>query len=293
MFLRILLLLSATLYADRYLETLYPEWGQSFEMKTIIHQEKSDFWELSIFENPLCGRVLAIDGIIQTTEADEAIYHEMMAHVPLLAHGHAKSILIIGGGDGGLLREVLRHTTVQKAIVVEIDPSVIELSKKYLPSLSQGAFSDPRAQIVIQDAAKYIKETKDTFDVILCDSTDPTGPGKVLFTTEFYGDCKKKLKSKGIFVNQNGVPFFQKSELKLTQENRAPHYKNVRFYLAPVPTYVGGFLALGWASDTLYKVSEKTLQKRMKNVRGKMKYYTPAIHKAAFVLPQYVLDALN
>ncbi len=278
---------------DRYLEKLYPEWGQSFAIDEMIYQEKTNFWDLAIFKNNRFGTVLAIDGTIQTTEADEAIYHEMLAHVPLLAHGNPLSVLIIGGGDGGTLREVLKHETVQNAVLVEIDGSVIELSKKYLPHLSQGAFEDPRTKIIIQDAAVYVKDSKEKFDVILCDSTDPIGPGKVLFTTEFYGDCKKLLNPKGIFVNQNGVPFLQKEELTLTLENRKPHFKHVEFYLAPIPSYVGGFMAFGYASDFKYRLSEKTLQEKLKKVKGKMQYYTPAIHKASFALPQYVLDVIR
>lgn len=285
-----ILLATTTLLNSGYQETLYPEWGQNFAIQERVHQEKSEFWDLAIFENSRFGRVFAIDGIIQLTEKDEFIYHEMMAHVPILAHGEAKSVLIIGGGDGGLLREVLRHESLEKIVQVEIDRNVIELSKKYLPTLSQGAFDNPRAKIVIQDAAAYVKETKDTFDVIICDSNDPEGPAKILFTSEFYGDCKKILNPNGIFVNQNGVPFVQKSELKLTLDNRQPHFKHVNFYVASVPTYVGGFMAFGWASDKKYKVCEKVLRERLSKVKGKMQYYTPAIHRASFALPQYMLD---
>jgi len=282
--------LLATLLVTGYQENLYPEWKQTFSIDEMIYQEKSEFWDLVIFENSRFGRILAMDGIIQLTEKDEFIYHEMMAHVPLLAHSDPKSVLIIGGGDGGLLREVLRHTYLEKVIQVEIDPTVIQLSRKYLPTVSRGAFDDPRATIVIQDASKYVKETKETFDIIICDSNDPEGPAKVLFGSEFYADCKSVLNPRGIFVNQNGVPFMQKSELNLTKKNRKPHFKNVTFFVAPVPTYVGGFMAFGWASDQKHKVSEKVLEERLKRVKGKMRYYTPAIHRASFALPQYMLD---
>jgi len=283
----------ATPTSTWYQETLYPEWGQTFSVDKMIHREKSDFWDLSIFENSFYGRVLAIDGIIQTTERDEPVYHEMMVHVPLLTHGNATNVLVIGGGDGGIIREVLRHDTVQNVTMVEIDNSVIELSKKYLPSLSNGAFDDPRLKLVIQDAAKFVKETDEKFDVIICDSTDPEGAAIALFTSEFYGDCHRCLAPKGIFVNQNGVPFLQKGELKMSFDNRSPHFKHVAYYVAPVPTYVGGYMAFGWASDKKYRVSESTIEERMKSVKGKMKYYTPAVHKASFAIPQYMQDLLN
>ncbi len=276
-----------------YQETLYPHWGQTFAIDKMIHQEKSEFWDLAIFENSFYGRVLAIDGNIQTTEKDEPMYHEMMVHVPLLAHGNAASVLVIGGGDGGIIREVLRHNTVQKVTMVEIDRSVIDLSKKYLPSLSNGAFDDPRLNLVIQDAAKFVKETGEKFDVIISDAPDPEGAAVVLFSGDFYADCHKLLNPNGIFVNQNGVPLLQTDELKTSLQNRSPHFKHVSFYVTPVPTYVGGYMTLGWASDKAYRVSAKTLTERMKNVKGKMKYYTPAVHKASFALPQYILDMME
>ncbi len=272
-------------------EALYSGWAQNFVVDQVIFEEQTDHWDLSIFENNQFGRVMCIDGTIQLTEKDEFVYHEMMAHVPLLSHGDAKKVLIIGGGDGGLLREVLRHDYLESATLVEIDAQVIEVSKKYMPMVSQGAFDNPKAKIIIQDATQFVRDTTEQFDVILCDSTDPEGPGAGLFTSEFYADCKKRLTPGGIFANQNGAPFVQKEEIRLTFNNRTPHFKHVSFYVAPVPTYVGGFMAFGWASDQKHGVSETLLKERLKRVKGKMRYYTPAIHKASFALPQYVLDA--
>jgi spermidine synthase len=274
------------------METLYPDWGQAFSIEQELLREKTEHQDLVIFKNPMFGRVLALDGVIQLTEADEAIYHEMLSHVPLLSHGSPSSVLIIGGGDGGVLREVLKHPTVERAVLVDIDPSVIALSKKYFPKVSNGAFLDPRVEVIIQDAALYVQTSEDVFDVIICDSTDPIGPGEVLFTSEFYGHCKERLREGGIFVNQNGVPFLQKEELALTFKNREPHFKNVSFYAAAVPTYVGGFMALGWASDKDYQVSEDTLQSKLNQLNGSLFYYTPAIHKASFALPNYMIQQL-
>lgn len=287
------MLLLAALLVSGYEETLYPEWKQTFTVEEMIHEEKSEFWDLAIFQNARFGKVLAIDGAIQLTEKDEFIYHEMMVHVPLLAHDNPKSVLIIGGGDGGCLREALRHSSLETIIQVEIDPSVIELSKKYFPTVSDGAYENPRAQIVIQDAAQYVKETNQKFDVIICDSCDPEGPAQVLFTSEFYGDCKKLLNPEGIFINQNGIPFVQTTEVPLTHKNRSPHFTHTTLYLAPVPTYVGGFMAFGWASDKIYSLSTETLKTRLSRIDGRMRYYTPAIHNASFALPQYVQDQLD
>lgn len=273
----------------QFTETLYPAWGQTFTIDKKILQEKTELQDLLIFENDYFGRVMALDGVVQFTEADEMVYHEMMTHVPILTHGNVSSVLVIGGGDGGAIREVLRHPNISRIVLVEIDPSVIELSKTYFPKMSKGAFDNPRVEVVIQDAAEYMKERDERFDVIICDSTDPIGPGKVLFTEEFYGDCKNHLKEKGIFVNQNGVPFLQKEELKMTWENRRPHFDHVGFYIAPVPSYVGGFMAFGWASDTDYQVSEAVLQERFNQLEIETYYYNPSIHKASFALPQFIL----
>lgn len=286
----ILLTCSASLFGASYSETLYPHWGQWLENSQTIFEEKTEEQDLIIFENPQFGRVLALDGAIQLTTTDEPVYHEMMVHVPLFTHPDPKSVLIVGGGDGGILRETVRHENLKRIVLVEIDRSVIEMSQKYLPSLSKGAFQDPRVEIVIGDGAEYVKNSKETFDVIICDSTDPTGPSEVLFTKEFYGNCKRLVGKQGIFVNQNGVPFLQKDEMLLTWNNRKDHFKHVSYYTATIPTYVGGAMVFGWASETKYKPSIKKLRERLKSLKGKMFYYTPEVHKASFVLPQYMLD---
>lgn len=283
-------LIASLLTTGSFQETLYPDWRQTFSVDQIIFQEKTDFWDLAIFENKLFGKVLALDGIIQLTEKDEYAYHEMMVHVPLLTHPNPKSVLIVGGGDGGILRETLKHKNLEEIIQVEIDEAVIDLSKKYFPKISDGAFENPRARVVIQDAAKFVKETKERFDCIIVDSNDPEGPAKVLFTEEFYGNCKRVLKAGGILVNQNGVPFLQKQELAMTGKAREKHFKHVTFYLTSVPTYVGGLMALGWASDKKYNVSKKELKKRFSQIEGKLRYYTPSVHKGSFALPQFMLD---
>ena len=281
-------LLAFSLHATQYQETLYDGWGQWFTESEIIFRKKTDFQDLVIFQNPLFGKVLALDGVIQNTQCDEPVYHEMMVHVPLLTHDNPKTVLIIGGGDGGILREVLKHPNLERAVLVDIDQCVVDLSKEHLPHISKGAFDNPRAHIVIQDAALYVKECKETFDVIICDSTDPIGPGAALFTSEFYGDCKNVLNKNGIFVNQNGVPFMQQTELALTLNNRKPHFKQVTFYLAPVPTYAGGHMAFGWASDKKYRVSEAVLEERLAKLNADLFYYTPEVHKAAFALPNFM-----
>ena len=282
--------LFASMLISGFQETLYPEWKQTFNVDKMIYQEKTDLWEIAIFDNKRFGRVVTMDGIVQLTEADEFIYHEMMSHVALFTHPDPKSALIIGGGDGGLLREVLRHKNLETIVQVESNPTMIELSKKYLPNVNQGAFDNPRARVVIEDAAVFVRDTSEKFDVIICDTNDPEGAAAALFSKEFYGNCKRSLNPGGILICQSGVPFMQKDELITTRANRIPFFKHVEFFIAPVPTYVGGFMAFGWACDKNYRISLKTLHEKLNNIECKMKYYTPEIHKASFAIPQYMLD---
>lgn len=275
-------------------EILYPEYGQRFQIESVLFESKTEHQHLIIFKNAVFGRVMALDGIIQTTEKDEFIYHEMLAHVPILAHGEAKKVLIIGGGDGGMLREVLRHKTVEQAIMVEIDETVIDMCREYLPSHSAGAFDDPRTNVVIADAAKFVNETDQRFDIIISDSTDPVGPGEVLFTSAFYEGCQRILNPGGILVTQNGVAYMQMEEVKTTHQRLSPLFRDAGFYCAAVPTYIGGVMTFAWASDqTGYrKLTATELAQRFKRSGIQTRYYTPDIHVAAFALPQYILQQL-
>ena len=219
----------------------------------------------------------------------------MLAHVPLIAYGQAENVLIIGGGDGGVLREVLKHKSVKKATLVDIDGKVMEISQEYLPNISQGAFQDPRAKIIVGDGIDFVKKTDQLFDVIIVDTTDPIGPGEVLFSKDFFAGCKRALKPDGIFAIQNGVVFLQKEELKMTQENLSPYFQNVTFYTAAVPTYVGGAMAFGFASDNprSLRLHVGALRRRFSNISGHLNYYTTKIHRAAFALPLWVEEYIN
>jgi spermidine synthase len=270
-------------------------WVQSMEIEEQIFNGKTDYQDIVIFENPELGRILALDGIIQTTEGDEFIYHEMLNQVPLLAHSNPKSVLVIGGGDGGSIREILRHQSVEKVTMCDLDSKVIELCKKYIPNISRGAFNDPRLELVIRDGTKFVKETKNRYDVIIIDSTDPIGPGKVLFSNEFYADCKKIMNKNGILVAQNGIPFYDGFIVRDSYQNLSPNFKIVKFFVAPVPTYLGGFMVFSFSTDAEENCnrSVKELKAKMGKLHGKMGYYTPGIHKASFHVPQYILNLIN
>ena len=278
-----------------YLETLYPTWGQSFVMDEVLFEVNTDHQHLVIFNNAQWGTVMALDGVIQTTEKDEFVYHEMMVHVPMLAHGSAKKVLIIGGGDGGILREVLKHDNVESVTQVEIDQQVIDMCIRYLPNHSAGAYNNPKATIVIDDGVEFVNRCVEKFDVIISDSTDPMGPGEVLFTSRFYQGIKNCLAEGGVFVAQNGVSFMQTDEVVTTSKRLSPFFQEATFYSGAVPTYVGGIMTFAWATDNpeLKQIDVATLEARFKAANLQTRFYTSQLHKGSFALPQYILDALN
>lgn len=278
-------------------ETLYPDWGQRFRIKRELARVQSAFQDIVIFESFSHGRVMVLDGCIQITEADEFVYQEMLGHVPLLAHGAARNVLIIGAGDGGVLRRVLAHRDVARAVMVEIDGEVIRLAKEFLPSIGGEAWNDPRAEVIVGDGIDYVKRAPDgAFDVIIVDSTDPIGVGEVLFTDEFYANCARVLSARGLVVNQCGVPAMQADELRETSLRRRKFFPHVSAYVAAVPTYVGGFMTLGIAAKdaSVLGVDAATLRARAEaaGVLGATEYWTPEVHVAAFQLPPYIAKHL-
>jgi spermidine synthase len=275
-------------------ETLYDSVCQEYRIDKLYFEHKTEHQHLMIFHNAMLGRVMTLDGIVQTTEADEFIYHEMLTHVPLVAHGRAQRVMIIGGGDGGMLREVCKHP-VTNVTQIEIDQAVVDMSKEFLPNHSAGAYDDSRLTLVIDDGLNYLKNSNEKFDVIISDSTDPIGPGEVLFSDTFYAHAKRCLNPGGILVTQNGVPFFQKDEVQLTHKRMGDIFQDMTFYCAPVPTYYGGFMTFAWGTDNLEarKLRLSELESRWAQVDIATRYYNPAIHKASFALPQYVVDTLN
>jgi spermidine synthase len=276
-------------------ESLYAGYGQSFAVTNTLFELETPFQKLVIIENPVLGRVLFLDGIVQTTEKDEFIYHEMLTHVPMMSHPHPKRVLIIGGGDGGILREVLKHSCVEQVTLVEIDPAVIDMAKEYFPQHSQGAFEHPKANILIGDGVQFVNETQEKFDVIISDSTDPYGPAEQLFSADFYTAVTNCLTDDGVFVAQNGVPFFQLTELQDTMHRFKPLFADYTCFTVAVPTYIGGMMALAWgAKDITNRLSSFSQLKQRQEKRGvATRYYNPSLHLASFALPLYVQVELD
>ncbi|WP_144186040.1 polyamine aminopropyltransferase [Elioraea rosea] len=278
-------------------EALYPDWGQRFRVLRELAHVRSPFQDIRIVETSSHGRVMLLDGVVQITEADEFAYQEMIAHVPLLAHGAARRVLIIGAGDGGVLRRVLAHRGVERATMVEIDAEVVRLAREHLPAIGGAAWDDRRARVLIADGIAHVREAEaDSYDVIIVDSTDPVGVGEVLFTDEFYADCARLVGPRGIVVSQCGVPFMQAEELRTTTKRRARHFADAHAYLAAVPTYVGGFMTLGWsAQDAALRAHDaRTIEHRAgeAGILGTTRYWSPDVHVAAFALPPYIAELL-
>lgn len=274
---------------DWFSETLYPEFQQSLTIDDVLFEGCTAFQDAVIFRNSRFGRVLTLDGVVQTTERDEFCYHEMMAHVPMIAHGAVEKVLIIGGGDGGVLRETLKHPTVQTTMI-ELDETVVEICREHMPSLSDGAFDNDRADVRFMDGIKFVKETDEKFDVIIVDSTDPIGPGKVLFTDNFYSDCARCLIERGILVTQSGVTFMQDEEARATYQRMTSQFADSSLYITQVPIYAAGFMTFGWGCHSteprqtpLYEI-----ERRLAPLNLKTKYYTSAMHVASFALPGYI-----
>jgi spermidine synthase len=266
-------------------EGLYPTVAQRFLVETLF-EARSPYQHIVIARHDVVGRMLILDGVVQITEADSAVYQEMMTHVPLLGLPRpARRVLIVGGGDGCMAREALRHPSVEEVVMVELDEAVVEACKQWLPSLIAN-YADPRLEVRIQDAAKYVKTAPGGhFDAVLCDSPDPIGPAEVLFGSPFYADIKRILTPDGAAVFQSGVPFFQADETAGIVARLRPIFAQVAVYQAAVPTYYGGSMALALASP-----STRPFDAPREAFEGR--FYNPAVHAAAFALPTWWRERL-
>ncbi|MGR8949271.1 MAG: polyamine aminopropyltransferase [Gammaproteobacteria bacterium] len=277
---------------SKFVEKLHGEdTFQGFEVTREVVSSKTPFQELQIFETKHLGRVLVLDGIVQTTEKDEFMYHEMLVHVPMYACADPKRVLVVGGGDGGSLREVLKHG-VERVDMVEIDRLVVDLCVEHLPTLNLGGaiYHDVRVNLVIDDAFEYLKEVKHGYDVIIVDSTDPIGAAEVLFSTRFYQLLKDHLRPDGIISLQNGVPFLQPDEPRDVMKALSSVDLKTRFYTTVVPSYYGGQMTLGFAahSKKLLDVDLDKIQTRWQSHPVDTRCYSADLHAASFVLPKWL-----
>tara|TARA_B100000427_G_scaffold42011_1_gene30677 strand:+ start:5129 stop:5971 length:843 start_codon:yes stop_codon:yes gene_type:complete len=277
----------------KFTEELYKKYNQNITIEKIITSQNSKFQNILIFDSKYFGRILTLDKVIQITEFDHFYYSEMLSHIPIITHGKVKRVLIIGGGDGAIAHEVLKHNSIKEVFICEIDQEVINLSVKYLKKINFGSLKNPKVKIIIEDASQFIKKNnfKNYFDLIIADRPDPIGPGKNLFKIKFYKDIKNALSNSGIAVFQNGVPFFQKKELKDTMKHLKSTFNYSGVYLTVVPTYIGGYMALTWSSNAI-DISKKINIDKHSKVINKLntQYYTKEIHYTSFILPKWIKE---
>lgn len=275
-----------------------PAWAgceQRYRVRARLHAQTTPWQTLEVLELEGPGRALILGGTLQTSLGEEFMYHELLAHVPLFAHPNPHRVLIIGGGDGGALRHVLLHPSVDRALEVEIDQAVVEVSLRFLPEISRGAYSDPRAELKIQDGVKFVAETTERFDVILVDSTDPVGPAAALISDAFLRDARRALAPGGLLAMQSGSPIAQPREWLSTVRAFKRSLSIVKPYLGFVPIYPGMLWSWVIGSDEIdpARIDEVSTQARLDSMRSELRIYNPGLHRAAFALPTYMQSLLQ
>lgn len=264
---------------------LWPGQAMSLQVKEVLYHGRSDFQDVLVFESTNYGNVLVLDGVIQVTERDEFAYQEMMAHIPLFAHPNPEKVLVIGGGDGGILREICKHPRVKEIFICEIDGDVIKYSKQYLPGLAKG-YDDPRVSVKVMDGSKFMDENENQFDVIITDSSDPIGPASVLFETPFYNAMHKSLRDGGIVCTQGENVWLHLDIIKPLMDSIKQTYTTVEYAYTTIPTYPSGqigFIIAGKNRGSCKKPTNVPTQEQ----QDEMKYYSSEIHEASFVLPAF------
>jgi spermidine synthase len=275
-------------------ERLHKGYAQSMELAgQPIVEEKSRFQRIKIFDTVANGRVMVLDDIVQITTRDESAYAEMLTHLPLLEHGKAERVMIVGGGDLSIADEALKHKKVKEVVLVDIDGRVVELCREHFGEINAKAFRDKRLKIEIADAFEYLgrAQSRGRFDLIVADRPDPVGPGKALFGETFYDRVKAALKPGGFATFQTGVPFYQPWEITDALRDLSEFFPHSGLYLTVVPSYIGGFMALSWAGNGKRLGTPAGIRRARANfakARIKTDYYNPEIHAASFALPEWV-----
>ena len=275
----------------KYTELADDGLGITIKVNSTLYHACSEFQTIDILDTPALGKMLILDGLVMTSERDEYFYHEMISHIPMNSHPSPKNVLVIGGGDGGTVREVLKHPCVEKVVLCEIDGLVVEACKQFLPTIA-GELDNPKVELQIRDGIEYIKTQKNAFDIILIDSTDPMGPGVGLFTEDFYNDLKAALKQGGIMSAQSESPFADQKEMKLMYPLLRKVFGIVKTFVGPIPTYPGGYWSWAFCSENVEPLSFID-EKRAELIQSNAKLYNIDVHKAAFALPNFVRELVK
>lgn len=268
-----------------YTEKQTENFGITMKINKTLHVEQTEWQFLEMAETAEWGNMLFLDGMVMTSQKDEFVYHEMVAHVPLFTHPNPENVLVVGGGDGGVIREVMKHPKVKKATLVDIDGKVIEYSKLYLPEIA-GELDNPRVEVIVGDGFMHIAKSENEYDVIMVDSTEPMGPAVDLFTKGFYAGIHKALKEDGLFVAQSDNPWFKADLIKQVQSDVKEIFPITKLYTANIPTYPSGL----WCFTIGSKKHDPLAVPDEQFHEVDTKYYTKELHTAAFVLPKFVKD---
>ncbi len=271
------------------------DWTQTFQIKDKIISEQSSYQNITIFNNHSLGKVLMLDDIVQFSEKDEFIYHEMLVHVPMMIHPNPKNVLIIGGGDGACARELLKYPFIEKIIVVELDGKVVDLCKRHFGELAAGAFENPKVHLILDDGLNFIKKTDLSYDLIIVNSSDPLQHAKTLFQKDFYENCKNKLTPHGILVCQAGSPITQIELLKSFYKTLSKIYDSSHYYYTATPSQIGGIKAfsINFVNTPKNFTENKQINHRYNKIDSSLQYYNPAVHKSAFISPKYIESELE
>jgi spermidine synthase len=259
----------------------------SMKISDVLYQGSSEFQRIAVFQTERLGKVLVLDGTTMLTEFDEFSYHEMITHVPLLVHPRPSRVLVIGGGDGGVVREALKHPEVESVHLCEIDKGVVDICRQYLPSLAS-SLDDPRVKIFYEDGARFITNRPKSYEVIIVDSTDPVGPGQILFQKKFYANMKRALTDEGIVVSQCESLFLHRNVIEGVYRFARGLFPKASYYYTLVPTYPSGMIGFFFGSLKRDPIKEFD-EKRATKLKG-LRYYTSEIHRAAFALPRFAVE---
>jgi spermidine synthase len=254
------------------------------KVKEKLYEKQSKFQKIEIFKTEFFGNLMTLDGLVMLSEKDEFVYHEMITHMPLCTHKNPKTVLVVGGGDGGAVREILKHSTIEKVVLCEIDKEVVDVSKKFFPTVSS-QLENQKVEIVYEDGFKFLDNHKNSFDIIITDSSDPVGPGVELFKEKYFQKIKEALKENGIMVSQSESPWFYSDTMNSMTTAMGKVFENIQTYIAMIPLYPSGFWTITFASD-VYRLENFDL-KKSEEISKTCKYYNPEIHKSALALPNF------
>ncbi len=272
-----------------FVERFEEQGGTAIKIFSHLYHKVTPYQILDIYDTAL-GKMMVLDGCIMLTEHSEFAYHEMLVHVPVAAHGNVRNVLIIGGGDGGAMAELLRHDSIERAVMCEIDKDVVDAAREFFPQYVRWIGKDSRADLIIDDGAKFAAQHKDEFDLIIIDSTDPVGPAASLFTESFYSNIKQALREGGIVVTQAESPWYTMDTIKKIMKELASTFEHTAYYTSSIPAYPGGFWGFAIASDRDHTFDSPKLELSFED---SLKYYSKEVHKAAFVLPQFLKKAIS